>query len=324
MSEPFRVLITQPIPEVGLQRLKNAPGTQVIQLDQPGSHKKICQKIVEVDALLCLLTDQIDKQVILAGQQGRLKVIANYAVGFNNIDTLCARKCGIEVSNTPGVLTETTADFAFTLLSALARRVVEADQYVKNRQFTGWQANLMLGTDIFGKKLGIVGAGRIGQAMMRRAAGFNMTILYHSRSPQPHLEQNKQIQSCRVDLRTLLTMSDFVSVHVPLSEETWHMIDAGALRLMKESAFLINTSRGSVVDEDALIQALERGEIAGAALDVFEREPHISDRLLAMKNVLLAPHIASGSNATREKMALIAADNILDVGQGKKPRNSIF
>jgi len=245
-------------------------------------------------------------------------VVSNVAVGFNNIDVAAATKRGVVVTNTPDVLTETTADFAWTLLMATARRVVEADRYVRDGKFTQWEYMVLLGGDVHDKTLGIIGFGRIGRAMARRALGFNMRVLYQDAvAADPATE--RELRATRTDTATLLRDSDFVSIHTPLLPDTRHLINAQSLRTMKKTAYLVNASRGPVVDEAALVQALTEGWIAGAGLDVFEEEPKVHPGLMGLSNVVLAPHIASASSDTRIKMAALAVDNCLAVLEGQTP-----
>jgi glyoxylate reductase len=265
------------------------------------------------DGLLCLLTDTIDAEVL--DLQPRLKVVSNYAVGFNNVDVAAATARGIPVTNTPGVLTETTADFAWTLLMATARRVVEADRFTREGRFTQWEPMLLLGTDIHGKTLGLVGAGRIGLAMARRAGGFGMTVLYHDvHDPPADLVQELGLH--KVSLDDLLQRADYVSIHAPYMPATHHLIGAAELARMRPDAYLINTARGPLVDEAALVEALRRRRIAGAGLDVYEHEPALAPGLAELPNVVLAPHIASASLATRTRMGMVAVENLLAVLNG--------
>jgi glyoxylate reductase len=270
----------------------------------------LIERIRDKAGLICLLSDGIDREVIDAGRA--LKIIANYAVGYNNIDVDAAAQKNIYVTNTPGVLTDTTADFAFALLMSVARRIPEADAYVRNGRFIGWRPMLMLGTDVHGRTLGIIGFGRIGRALAQRAHGFGMTVLYHEPerlSATVEKQYNAQYRT-RDDL---LEESDFVSIHVPLSAATHHLIGEREFALMKSSAFLINTSRGPVIDERALVTALKNKDIAGCALDVFEQEPLVEQELKTMPNVVLAPHIGSASVETRTQMALMVADDVIAV-----------
>jgi glyoxylate reductase len=266
--------------------------------------------------LICLITDLIDDALLAACPD--LRVISNVAVGFNNVDVAAATRRGVVVTNTPDVLTDTTADFAWALLMASARRVVEADRYVREGKWTRWDFGFLLGADIHDKTLGVVGFGRIGRAMARRALGFNMRVLYQDAIPAD-ADAERELKATRVDLPTLLRESDFVTVHTPLIPETRHLINAPFLRTMKKTAYLINASRGPVVDETALVQALTEGWIAGAGLDVFENEPQVHPGLIGLQNAVLAPHIASASHDTRIKMATLAVENCLAVLEGRTP-----
>jgi glyoxylate reductase len=284
--------------------------------DKPLSKTELIARVKDREGLVCLITDTIDASV-LESCPG-LKVVSNVAVGFNNIDVAAATKRGVVVTNTPDVLTETTADFAWTLLMATARRVVEADRYVRDGKFTQWEYMVLLGGDVHDKTLGIIGFGRIGRAMARRALGFNMRVLYQDAvAADPATE--RELRATRTDTATLLRDSDFVSIHTPLLPDTRHLINAQSLRTMKKTAYLVNASRGPVVDEAALVQALTEGWIAGAGLDVFEEEPKVHPGLMGLSNVVLAPHIASASSDTRIKMAALAVDNCLAVLEGQTP-----
>jgi glyoxylate reductase len=288
--------------------------------DAPPPHEVILQKVRDLDALLCLLTDRIDAEVI--GAANKLRVISNCAVGYDNIDIAAATSRGILVCNTPGVLTETTADLAWALLMAAARRLGEAERYLRAGRWKSWSPQLMLGHDIYGATLGLVGLGRIGQAVAKRARGFDMRVLYHDIAPRREAEES--VNAERADLDALLRSSDFVSLHVPLTEETHHLIGRRELALMKPSAVLVNTSRGPVVDQGALADALREGMIFAAGLDVFEAEPLSADSsLLALENVVLLPHIGSASVATRTRMAQMAADNLLAGLRGERPAHIV-
>ena len=267
------------------------------------------------DGLLCLLTDTIDAEVL--DVQPRLKVVSNYAVGFNNVDVGAATARGIPVTNTPGVLTETTADFAWALMMAVARRVVEGDRYTREGRFQQWEPMLLLGTDVHGKTLGLIGAGRIGQAMARRARGFAMRVLYTDLA-EPPAGVVRELRMERVSMEDLLRRSDFVSVHAPYGAETHHLIGAAQLNMMRPSAFLVNTARGPLVDEAALVDALRSGGIAGAGLDVYEHEPRLAAGLMELDNVVLAPHAASASLETRTEMGMVAVDNLMAVLEGRR------
>jgi len=317
---PWKVLITRKIPDAGLEVLRK--NNLQIEILEPGKDNKdiiLQSKIGEADALLCLLTDTITSDLV--GRAQRLKIIANYAVGYNNIDVPACSRMGIAVTNTPGVLTEATADMAMTLMLSAAKRIVEADAFTRKGLFIGWEPMLLLGADLSGKTLGIVGAGRIGRAVAKRAAGFDMQILYTDRDRVEQIESDFGAQA--VDLETLLRQSDFVSLHVPLDDTTHHMINAERLSLMKPGAYLINTARGPVIDESALYHALKNNALAGAGLDVYENEPKITPGLTDLPNVVLLPHIASATVETRNKMARIAAENIVAMYDNQRPPNLI-
>lgn len=318
----YNVLVTRKLPQKALDFLeKKGVKLEINPKDEVMPHDEIVQRIKDKDGLLCLLTDRIDAEIMDA-VKGTLKMIANYAVGYNNIDIEAATERGIPVSNTPGVLTETTADLAFTLLLAIARRIVESDRFVRAGKFKGWGPMLQLGQDVHQKTLGIVGCGRIGSAVAHRAVkGFKMKVIYYDSDRKPELEEELGLEYC--SLEALLKESDFISLHVPLTEKTKHMIDAKALALMKPSACLINTSRGAVIDEEALVNALQNNEIFGAALDVYEHEPKLTPGLKDLDNIILTAHIGSASIETRTKMAMIAAENLLAGLEGKKPKNCV-
>jgi glyoxylate reductase len=321
MTKP-KVYVTRELPERGMKIIRERFEAEVWPEYGPPPKEEIVRKARDVDALVTLLSDKIDAEVFDAAP--KLKIVAQMAVGFDNIDVAEATKRGIYVTNTPGVLTETTADFAWALLMAVARRVVEADRYVRSGQWkVSWHPSMLLGRDVYGATLGIVGAGRIGTAVARRAKGFNMKILYYDVVPMPP-EIEKELGAKRVDLDTLLRESDFVSIHVPLMKETYHLINEEKLKLMKKTAYLINNSRGPVVDEKALYKALKEGWIAGAALDVFEQEPTpVDNPLLKLDNVVVAPHISSASYETRSRMAEIVAENLVAFFEGRTPPNLV-
>jgi len=319
MAKP-KIYVTRELPERGLRVLKQHFDAEVWPEYAPPPKKVIIDKARNVDALATLLSDKMDAEVFDAAP--KLKIVCQLAVGFDNIDVPEATKRGIYVTNTPEVLTDTTADFAWTLLMALARRVVEADKYVRNGQWkVGWHPNMMTGRDVYGTTIGIVGAGRIGYAVAKRAKGFDMKILFYDVIPRPEIEE---LGAKKVDLDTLLKESDFVTIHVPLMKETHHLINEQRLRLMKKTAYLVNNSRGPVVDEKALFKALKEGWIAGAGLDVFEQEPTpVDNPLLKLDNVVVAPHISSASLETRSRMAEMVAENMVAFFQGKQPPNLI-
>ncbi len=323
MAKP-KVFVTREIPERGLNIILERFDAKVWREYTPPPKEVIIEEAKDVDALVTLLTDKIDKEVLDVAKN--LKIIAQYAVGYDNIDIEECTRRGIYVTNTPEVLTETTADFTWALILAVARRVVEADKFVRSGEWeksrTGWHPKMLLGTDIHGKTLGIIGLGRIGTAVARRAKGFNMKIIYYSRSRKENIE--KELGLKYVDLNTLLREADFVSIHVPLTEETYHMIGERELKLMKNTAFLINTSRGKVIDEKALYKALKEKWIAGAALDVFEEEPTPANNpLLELENIVVAPHIASATHETRSRMSEMVAQNLIAYFEGKIPPNLV-
>lgn len=310
MDKP-RVYVTRIIPEGGLKLVREACDAKIWEGETPPPREVLLKEVRGIDGLLPLLTDTVDAELMdAAGPQ--LRVIANYAVGYNNIDVEAATARGIAVGNTPGVLTDTTADFAFTLLMSAARRVVEGVDFVKAGKWKTWGPTLLLGRDIHHATLGVIGFGRIGKGVARRATGFEMRVLFYDPLVGADDPVATELGAQPVDLDTLLAESDFISVHVPLMPETHHLIDAGTLHKMKSTAILINTSRGPVVDPSALYEALARGEIAYAALDVTEPEPiGVEDPLLTLPNCIVVPHIASGSIATRTRMAEIAARNLI-------------
>lgn len=320
MMKP-RVYITREFPENGLRIIKERFDAEVWQDYAPPPKEVIVEKAAKADALATLLSDKIDTEVFEVAPS--LKIVAQLAVGFDNIDLKEATKRGIYVTNTPGVLTETTADFAWALLMAVARRVVEADRYVRTGKWkVGWHPMMFQGRDIYGATLGIVGLGRIGSSIAKRAKGFDMKVLYHDVVRRQDLEKELGIEYTEVD--TLLRQADFVTVNVPLLKETHHLIDETKLKLMKKTAILINNARGPVMDEKALYKALKEGWIAGAGLDVFEQEPTPSSNpLLTLDNVVVAPHISSASFETRSKMAEMVAENLIAFFEGKVPPNLV-
>jgi glyoxylate reductase len=308
------------IPEKGQAMVVEFCDAEIWQDEVPPSREALLERVRGVDGLLCLLTDRIDGEVMDSAGPG-LKVVSNHAVGVDNIDLAAATARRIPVGNTPGILTDATADFAFALLMAAARRVVEGERYVRSGRWKTWGPSLLLGPDVSGATLGILGYGRIGQALAKRAAGFDMRILYCDPSrtiPDPSIPGEP------VDFETLLAESDFVSLHTPLTQETYHLIDARALAWMKPSAILINTARGPVVDPQALYQALKEQRIFAAALDVTEPEPiPLDSPLLELDNLIIVPHIASASRSTREKMATMAAENLIAGLKGERLPNCV-
>jgi glyoxylate reductase len=313
--------VTRVIPQPGIDLLREHLDVAVNERDRPLTASELKQRASSNDALVTLLTDRIDREVLEAGR-GRLKIVANVAVGYDNIDVDAATEFGILVSNTPGVLTETTADFTWALLMGIARRTAEAQSFLLAGKFEGWGIMMMLGEDIYGKTLGLVGFGRIGRAVAKRASGFDMAVQYYDPVISPE-DARGLIPAIQVDLDTLLRTSDYVSVHTPLTPETRHLIGAPELARMKPTAYLINTSRGPVIDEAALADALAANTIRGAALDVFENEPEVEPRLLRLDNVLITPHIASATVTTRTRMATMAAENVIATLNGVRPPTAV-
>lgn len=315
-----KVFVTRKIPQVGIDMLGEFADVKVWEGELPPDYKTILNEAKTADGLLTLLTDRIDENLLCTA--ANLKVVSNYAVGYDNIDIDAATRCGVIVTNTPGVLTETTADLAFALLMATARRIVEADAFVRAGRWKTWDPVLMLGKDIYGATLGLIGLGRIGYAVAKRAKGFDMKVLYYSRHRHKEAEEKLGIKYAELD--TLLAESDYVSLHAPLTPETHKMINRERLGRMKEGAILINTARGGLVDEEALCDALTCGRLAGAGLDVMDPEPpQLTNRLLSLKNVVVVPHIGSASTATRNLMAKMAAENLIAALKGLTPPNIV-
>jgi glyoxylate reductase len=316
----MKVYVTRPVFDEALEKLKRDVDVEENTEDRILTKQELIDRLRNKDGALTLLTDAIDLEVLQSAP--KLKVVANFAVGFNNVAIDAATSLGVAVTNTPGVLTETTADFAWTLLMAAARHVAEADKFARSGTPWVWGPKMFLGHDVYGKTLGLVGLGRIGQAVARRAAGFNMRVVFHDSEPIPeHLI--KELGVTRLPLDELLRTSDFISLHVPLFPETHHLLNDRTFALMKPNCIVINTSRGPVVDEKALVRAVKERKIAGAGLDVFEREPEIEPDLFELENVVLAPHIASASHETRLKMCMMAVDNLLAVLKGQRPPNLV-
>ncbi len=313
MAKP-KVFVTRIVPETGLQMVQDFCDVDLWTDELPPSRETMLARVQGIDGLLCLLTDLVDAELLeAAGPQ--LKVVSNHAVGFDNIVVPDCTARGIPVGNTPGILTDATADFAWALLMAAGRRIVEGERYVKAGRWKTWGPSLLLGSDFAGSTLGIVGFGRIGQAMAKRASGFDMRVIYFD----PVAPPNPELDAESVDLDTLLHESDFVSLHTPLLPETIGMMNAEAFAKMKPEAVLVNTSRGPVVDMDALYQALKDGEIFAAALDVTTPEPIPMDSpLLELENLIIVPHIASASKVTREKMSIMAAENLIAGLKGER------
>lgn len=315
----MKIFVTRKIPEPGLDLLRKEYELEIYKYDRIPTKQEIIKGLEGKDGLLCLLTDPIDREIIYS--ELKLKMIANYAVGYNNIDVKAATERGIPVSNTPDVLTNTTAEMAWALLFSAARRTVEGDRFTRAGKFNGWSPMLMLGQDVSNKTLGVVGTGRIGTAFALKSKGFNMKVLYFDEKRNKILEN--ELGAKKVDLTTLLKQSDYISLHVPLIDATHHMIGEKELGIMKKNAILINTSRGPVIDEKALIKALKEKWIFGAGLDVYEYEPKIPKEFLKLDNIVIQPHSASATVETRTKMAIMAAENMIAGLKGKIPPNCI-
>jgi glyoxylate reductase len=319
-----RIFVTRRIPEPGVRILQEVFGKDAVDIypsDEMIPREDLLREVRGVDAIFLILTETMDAEVFdAAGQQ--LQIVANMAVGYNNVDVAEATRRGVPVTNTPGVLTDTTADLAWALLLAVARRIPESEVYLREGKWQGWGPLQFLGTDIHGKTLGIFGMGRIGQAVAKRAHGFDMPILYTNRN-RLDASVEKALNATYVDKATLLQDSDFLSIHCPFTPETKHAFGADEFAAMKDSAYLINTSRGPVVDEDALVQALHNETIRGAALDVFEEEPKLARGLDQCRNAVIIPHLGSATLETRGKMATIAAENIVARLNGQTPPNCV-
>ena len=311
-----RLFLTRRIPEMAMQRLDDYFELSYNPWERSLTHEEIVAGVKDADALISLLTDKIDRELIDAAP--KLKVISAYAVGFNNIDVEYATSKGIAVCNTAGALTESTADLTWALIMASCRRITESEAYLRAGRFTAWEPMLMLGQDVYGKTLGILGMGRIGQAVARRATGFGMRIIYTGTK-----ELSLPFTAQRVDLDTLMRESDILSLHAPLTPLTKHLLNREKLMLMKPTAVLINTARGAIVDEAALIELLTEKRIFAAGFDVYEHEPYIPEALLALDNVVLLPHIGSASIATRTQMGIMAAENAIAVLEGRIPPSQI-
>jgi glyoxylate reductase len=315
------VLLTSILPDEGMDILQEHVTLTFPKQTQQFSYGEIRDHIHDKTGLICLLSDRIDKGILIAGN--RLKVVANYAVGYNNIDIEEATARHVAVTNTPGVLTETTADLSFALILGIARRIVEADCFARSGAFTGWAPKLMIGTDVHDKTLGLIGFGRIGQAVAKRASGFNMRVIYHDLAPVSRaIEDSLKASYCDLDM--LLATADYISLHVSLTEKTHHLLSSQELKRMKPGTFLINVARGPVIDERALVHALREKQVAGCALDVYEFEPEISSELKSMKNTILVPHIGSATRETRAKMAEMVAQSVISVLiKGKCPMHIV-
>ena len=316
----MKIFVTRQIPGSAFEKLKEAGEVVVSPNDRTITLEELISGVKDADALLCLLNDHIDAKVL--EQAPNLKVISNYAVGFDNIDLGAATERGIVVTNTPSnEISESVAEFTWALILLLSRRVVEGDEFGRKGVYRGWEPDLFLGRDVYGKTLGIIGLGRIGTMVARRAKGFNMKVLYNKRERDEKTEQELGVEFRELD--TLLSASDTVTLHVPLTPETRHMISTEQFEKMKPTAYLVNTARGGVVDEHALVTALKGGKIAGAGLDVHENEPEMNPELLLMENVILTPHMASATFEVREKMTEQAVDSIVKTLSGEQPDNLV-
>lgn len=311
-----KVYVTRRIPDEAIELLEEQFDVEVNPEDRVLLKEELLEKVRGMDAVLCLITDNIDREVLEAAGE-KCKIFANYGVGYNNIDIAAATQNNVIITNTPGVLDDATADLAWALLMAVSRRIVPADKFTRNGAFQAWDPMMFLGRDITGKTLGLIGAGRIGSNFAKKAKAFDMKILYTGLRANPKLES--ELGAIYVDKETLLKEADFVSLHVPLQPSTIHYIGEKEFSLMKKTSVIVNTSRGPVIDEKALVRALKQGEIWGAGLDVYENEPDIEPELLDMYNVVLVPHIASATMETRTNMGLIAAKNIVKVLAGENP-----
>ena len=319
MARP-RIYVTRHLPGQALEFLREHCDVRLWGDDLPPPAEALRREASEADGLLTLLTDRVDRDLLAKCE--RLIVVSNMATGFDNIDVAAATEYGVLVTRTPGVLAETTADFAFALLLAAARRVVEGDRYARSGSWKTWGPETLLGRDAHGATIGIVGMGGIGEEMAKRARGFGMRIVYNSRTQKPALEKRYRMEF--LDLPALLGKSDFVTLHTPLTEETFHMIDEAALRQIRPSAILVNTARGPLVDPSALYRALSEGRLGAAALDVTDPEPiPVNDPLLTLDNCIVTPHIASASVATRSRMAMLAAEHLLQALRGGTPQHVV-
>jgi len=319
-ANKHRVLVTREVFDETLDYLRQHCEVIDNQRDEPYATGALGRALTGCDGLMCALTDRVDAGLLAAAP--KLKAVANIAVGYNNIDVPACTASGVMVTNTPGVLDDSTADLAWTLMLGTARRITEVERRIRNGEWTGWQLKQWLGVDVHHATLGIVGMGRIGQAIARRAFGFDMKVVYHNRNRiAPELE--RKCNAAYVSFDELLAQSDFIVLQVPYSPQTHHLIGAAQLAKMKSSAILINSTRGGVVDDAALIDALKKGGIRGAGLDVYENEPKLNPEFLKLDNVVLAPHIGSSTEATRKAMAMLAAQNLVAALQGQVPPNLI-
>lgn len=320
MSDKPKIFLTRPIPPASIELLKQEAELTYNPDDRVLSRAELIAGMAGQDGLLCTLMDGIDGELL--DTNPNLKIVANYAVGYNNIDVAAASARNIPVTNTPGVLTDSTADMAWALMFAIGRRVVEGDQLVRSRNWQGWGPLQLLGQDITGATLGLIGFGRIGKAMVQRAKGFDMTVIYWNRTRLSEAEET-ELGITYGSREDVLAQSDFVSLHVALTPDTTHLIGAAELAAMKSTAYLINTARGPVVDEKALVKALKSGSIGGAGLDVFEKEPILEPELYDLSNVVIPPHLGSATIGTRTKMGNMAAENCFAACRGERPPNLV-
>ena len=311
----MKIFITREIPTPGIELLKKKGfEISIYKGDKPIPRKEFLKQIKKYDGLISLLTEKIDKEAI--DKMVKCKVIANYAVGFNNIDVDYAKSKGIVVTNTPDVLTDSTADLAMALVLACARKIIEAEKFVRDKKFKGWKPKLFLGMELRDKYFGILGAGRIGSAVAKRANAFGCKVIYYS--DVKNVEIEKKLNAKRLALSEILKKSDIISIHLPLNKHTYNLLDEYSLRLLKDSAILINTARGEIVDEKFLLSMLKQNKISSAGFDVYENEPKLREEFYQLNNVVLLPHIGSATIDARNNMALLAANNIINVISGKK------
>jgi len=315
-----RILVTGRLPQDIMTALSKKYEAVINIEDKPFDRQKLLDGIKDKEGLLSMITDTVDEEVL--DRADHLKMIAQFGVGYNNINVTAATRRGIPVSNTPGVLTDATAELAFALILAISRRLVEGDRMTREGRFRCWAPMLFLGREVTGKTLGVIGMGKIGKAVAQRARCFNMPILYHNRSRMSKSHE-KELMAKYVDMKTLLSQADFITLHVPLTDQTRHLIGSQELSLMKPTAYLINTSRGPVVDEQALLETLRNGKIGGAGLDVYENEPALTPGLVELENVILLPHVGSGTLETRFRMANMAVENLIAGLSGKVPPNLV-
>jgi glyoxylate reductase len=319
LSKP-KVFSTRPLFEAARTILNQHFEVDYWMIPERVSREELLKRVADKEALVCLLTEKVDEELLKTAP--KLRIAATVSVGFDNIDVAACTRHKVIATHTPGVLDDTTADFAWTLLMAVARRLLEGDAWMRSGTWPGWDLDQLCGTDVWGKTLGLLGFGRIGRGVARRSQGFRMRVIYNDAVRAP-AEAEKELNAEFVDRDRLFAEADFISVHVPLLPETRHLINAENLAKMKRTAYLINTSRGPVVDEAALAAALEKKQIAGAALDVYENEPKANPLLVPRKDVILAPHIASASVETRTKMAVMAAENVMSFFAGRRPPNAL-